>query len=392
MIRAATAISTEPDTARAALAVGLAVAEQLEGRTADWCIAFATPEHADHLTTLQETLAGAIGTPYVVGCSAAGVLTADREVEQGPALGVLAVTSDRLRGTPFLFHDEGDQGLTAGVRLGQRMLGSRDTGDLLLVWPDPFHVRPDRLLQSLDALLGNVPVIGGAASGDGVDAATFQFCGAEHHSKAVAGIRLAGEFTYRVGVTQGCRPLGPPIEVTRAHENLILELEGRPALDLLRERAPTGMLDDLEWAFNFLFVGLLPDQQAAQYRSGEYLVRNIVDADPEAGVIGISARVEEGQHILFVERESGAARTDLIRMLASLQPTRPDHDYRFGLYFNCRARGSSLYRTAGVDAALIREALPNVPILGFYCNAEIGPMGGVNQLFTYTGVLALFGE
>jgi small ligand-binding sensory domain FIST len=392
LIRAATAISTEPDSARAALAVASEVSAQLAGADADWCIAFATPDHAAHLSTLQHTLAGATGTPYVVGCSASGVMTAQREVEKGPALGVLAVTSDQMRGTPFLFQDEGDRGMSAGVRLGQRMLGSRESDDLLLVWPDAFHVRPDRLLQSLDAVLGNVPVIGGAASGRAADAATFQFCGSENHANAVSGIRLAGDFRHKVGVTQGCRPLGPPIKVTRAHENLILELDGRPALDLLRDRAPAGMLDDIEWAFNFLFVGLLPDPQTPEYPSGEYLVRNIVDADPEAGVIGVSEQVQEGQYIHFVRREAGAAREDMTQLLRRLSPKNTGQDYRFGLYFNCLARGSSLYNEPGIDSALIREALPDVPVLGFSCNAEIGPMRGVNQLFTYTGVLALFGE
>ena len=99
MIRAAVALSTRADTARAALEAGGGVAERL-GRPADWCVAFATWEHAAHLTTLQETLAGVVETPYVVGCSAAGVLAAGREVEQGPAVAVLGVVSDRLRGTP----------------------------------------------------------------------------------------------------------------------------------------------------------------------------------------------------------------------------------------------------------------------------------------------------
>ena len=152
------------------------------------------------------------------------------------------------------------------------------------------------------------------------------------------------------------------------------------------------MLDDIEWAFNFLFVGILPYPQTPEYPSDEYLVRNIVDADPEAGVIGVSERVQEGQHIHFVRREAGAAREDMARLLNRLSPQNTGQEYRFGLYFNCLARGSSLYNEPGIDSALIRKALPDVPVLGFSCNAEIGPMRGVNQLFTYTGVLALFGE
>jgi small ligand-binding sensory domain FIST len=282
--------------------------------------------------------------------------------------------------------------MTAGVRLGQRLLNSRDTDDMLLVWPDAFHVRPDRLLQGLDAVLGQVPVVGGAASARSSGDKPMLFCGDECCSGAVSGLRLGGKFRHAIGVTQGCRPLGEPLRVTRAHENLILELDGRPALDVLRERAPAGLLDDLTWAFNFLFVGLLPEPDEAAPASGEYLVRNIISADPDTGVLGVADRVGEGQHIVFAHREARAAEADLRRMLEGVSRERTGLEYRFGLYFNCLARGRSLYEAEGVDTALLQQALPGVPLLGFFCNAEIGPLRGLNQLFTYTGVLLLIAE
>ena len=153
MIRAAVGLSQESNTARAALDAARQVLRQLDGAQPDWCIVFASDEHTKYAGSLQQALSSALGTPYVVGCSAAGVLGADREIDEGPGLGVLAVASDQLTATPFLFQDAGDRGLTAATRLGQRMLGSRDSGDLLLVWPDPFYVRPDLLLTGIDALL-----------------------------------------------------------------------------------------------------------------------------------------------------------------------------------------------------------------------------------------------
>jgi hypothetical protein len=190
MIRAAVGSSTERDTTRAALAAARQVSRGLGGAKSDWAIAFVTPEHAGQLPLLQQALSGVLDTPYVVGCTAAGVLTAGLEVEQGPAVGVLGVASDQLRATPFLFHDEGDRGMTAGIRLGQRVVNSRNSNDLLLVWPDAYHVRPDRLLQGLDAVLGHVPVLGGAASSRNGDPTPAQFCGSESSSAAVSGLRL----------------------------------------------------------------------------------------------------------------------------------------------------------------------------------------------------------
>lgn len=392
MTRAAVGRSTASNAARAALEVAAEVRDGLGGATPTFCIAFVTGEHVDSLPSLLETLGGAVGTPYVVGCQAAGVLTGGWEAEEGPALAVLAVASDAIRATPFLFDDQGDQGMTAGVRLGQRMIGSRDTDDLLLVWPDPFHVRPDRLLQSLDAVLHGMTVVGGASSSQGLTRETKQFCGTECSGASVSGVRLAGDFHRTVAVTQGCRPLGDPLRVTRSHENLILEIDGRPALEVLREHAPPDLLRDMRIALHFLFVGLLPDPGEPELRPGEYLVRNIIDADPDTGVLAVADRVEEGQHVVLVEREPGAARADLRRMLEGVSTKATGREYRFGLYFNCLARGRTFYREPAVDATLLAEYLPGVPVLGFFCNAEIGPLRGSNHLFTYTGVLALFGD
>jgi small ligand-binding sensory domain FIST len=109
-------------------------------------------------------------------------------------------------------------------------------------------------------------------------------------------------------------------------------------------------------------------------------------------VLAIADRVEEGQSILFAARESGAAREDMLRMLSRVAPAKRGVDYKFGLYFNCLARGRSLYRRSGVDAELISQALPGVPILGFFCSAELAPLRGMNHLFTYSGVLVLVSE
>ncbi|MBZ5637527.1 MAG: FIST C-terminal domain-containing protein [Acidobacteriia bacterium] len=392
MIRAGVGISASSGSAEAAREAARQAVAGLRGEGADWCIVFATSHHASTIADALGTLATETGTPYLAGCTGWGVLAGEREIEGGPALGVLAVAADRLRGTPFLFPDEGDLGLTAGRRLGERLVTSRGTGDLVLVWPDPLHVRPDRLLQGLDATLHGIPVAGGAAASGGPHEATLQLCGSEAASGSVSGIRLGGTFRHHVAITQGCRPLTGPLKVTESHENLILEIDGRPAMQVLREVAPEGVLDRSESAFNYLFVGLVPDSPEPNVRTGDYLIRNILTADDDTGVLGISEEVEEGRRLVFALRGGAAAREDLERVLDGLVREADPSRFRFGLYFNCLARGRSLYREEGIDAALISHALPGLPLLGFFGNAEIAPLRGVNHLFTYTGVLVLVGD
>src|SRR5262245_44300051 len=127
MIFAGVGLSTSSTTKSAAReAAGHAVAT-LQDQRAAFAIGFATGETGEALPDLLGAVADAASTPYVAGCSAAGVLVGQREIEDGPAIGVLAVRSDVLRGTPFLFQDEGDAGLTAGLHAGQRLLSSKDT-------------------------------------------------------------------------------------------------------------------------------------------------------------------------------------------------------------------------------------------------------------------------
>jgi small ligand-binding sensory domain FIST len=393
MMRAGVGLSTGADTAHAAAEAARRAVSGFGEDPADFAVVFATAEHAADLPLLLAGVERATGTPYVAGCSAAGVIASGREVEEGPALGVLAVRSDSIRSTPFLFRDAGDQGLTAALRIGQRLSGSKNSGDVVLVWPDPFQVRPDRLLQGLDATLGPVPVAGGAASTANGTSGTFQFSGSEASSGAVSGIRLGGSFRHVVAVTQGCRPLGGPMRVTSAHENILLEVDGMPAFEALRRRLPPDLLElDPVDALASVAIALLPDPDESILRPGEYLVRNIVAVDPDTGVLAVATEVEEGQSILYAVREPDAARIDAESMLRRVAAVAPDGGFRFGLYFDCLARGRALYGRDGVDAALIARHLPGVPVLGFFCNAEIAPLRGANHLLTYTGVLVLFSE
>jgi small ligand-binding sensory domain FIST len=392
MIRAGVGFSMERDVLRAADEAAAQARAYLDGAPPDWCIAFATCEYEQSSALLLGKIAEAAGTPYVVGCSAAGVLAGHHEVEGGPALAVLAVASDRLRATPFCFHDEGDWGYRVGVRIGERLTTSRGTDDLILVWPDPYRVRPDHLLRGINEHLEGVPVAGGASSSSQQGRPTFQFCGDECVPGAVSGLRLGGDFRFMVSFTQGCRPLGAPLRVTSAHENLIIEIEGKPALSMLREHAPQDLIDRGDRAFHYLFVGLITDPDGTLRRPGDYLVRNIVTADPDTGILALGDRVSEGQHVIFALREGAAARDDLQRMAERVKSRFGVLKPRFGLYFNCLARGTALYGEEGVDARLLSEALPDVPLVGFHCNAELAPISGVNRLLTYTGVLVLVGE
>jgi small ligand-binding sensory domain FIST len=141
-----------------------------------------------------------------------------------------------------------------------------------------------------------------------------------------------------------------------------------------------------------LFVGLPADRQENSVAPGKYLVRNIIGLDPEKGIVGVAEGVSEGEALIFTMRDGQRAREDLNQMLRrqaeKLQGRKPG----FGMYFNCCARGGSLYGIPGIDSAYIRQALGDFPLIGMFGGYELAPLGRANHLFAYTGVLALIAE
>jgi small ligand-binding sensory domain FIST len=145
----------------------------------------------------------------------------------------------------------------------------------------------------------------------------------------------------------------------------------------------------LERLGGHMFVGFPPDPEAQEIPPGEHLVRPLVAIDPGRGALLLAEDVREGQPLAILLREGQAARDDLKAMLERLDGP---GGWRFGLYFNCAGRGSALYGIPGVDAAYIAQRFGDLPVAGFFGNAELAPLHDRNLLFTHTGVLALFGD
>ncbi len=392
MIRAgvgqATGVSTErvaEDAAKQAMAhAGLS--------RADVAVAFFTVEHAAHKRELIETLRRVIHTDQVVGCSAAGILTSSAEVEGMSALAVLVLSSDDIQCDPFLFtplRGREDQIGYGVARLKQRVVGPNA---LLALFPDTYNGQPQKLLQALESQMGFVPVVGAGSSENGMAQVTYQLCGDALETNAVAGLHLSGSFDALIGISQGCQPITQPMTITKAEKNLIYEIDGRPALEVFAQTLKGPLAEDLSRALMYLFVGLPADAKENSVAPGHYAVRNIIRIDPNDGVLGVAEEVAQGEAVIFTLRDGERARDDLNEMLQRQTDKLAGRKPAFGFYFNCCARGNSLYGVPGIDTAYIRQALGDFPLIGFFGGYELAPLGGGNRLFVYTGVLALIVE
>lgn len=388
--QAGVGLSRQTDSRRAAQEAARLALQQAGVERADWGLMFATttrhrPHYAELLKEAQDTLK----TQTISGCSAFGVLTGSDEAEGEAAVAVLAVRSTSLTAEPFIGPEGDDRGISAARDIGARVAGR---GGLLLLMPDPFSLRPEAIVEAIDRAAPGIEAIGAAASSDPMMDRTFQFFGRNVATRSLAALHLAGRLRTSVGITQGCQPLGDPCHVTRCSGNLILELDGRPALEALRSRLPPALFDNVEQLSGHLFVAVAPDAAAKRIAPGEYLVRHLLGVDAGRGALAVGTEVREGQPLLLVLREADAAREDLKQMLDRLAASEDAKNAAFGFYFNCAARGSSLYGLPGIDTAYISRSLGDLPIIGFFGNAEIAPLHGTSRLFTYTGVLALVTE
>lgn len=398
-MRAGAGISSAPDPREAAETAAEAALEGLGGGEAvgsgsrtSAALLFATEAHADRLDTLLEAAIGALGTTAVVGATSHGVLGRGREVEEGAGVSILALGDVEAR--PFLLHDLAGGETEAVEEIAVHLDHDPRPEDLVLLLPDPASLRPQVLFDGLRASLGEATVVGAGAS-DPVGSRPLQWCGHESAAGGLAGLALRLERRPRIGVTQGCRPATELLTVTRTQGNWILELDGRPALDVYREAARGPLADDLRRAASFILVAL-PRDEAAPLEPGGYLVRHAVGFAEDQRAFAIPEKLSSGDRVALVVREPEAAREDLKSLLQQIRRDvgpdvgrGPDRSAA-GLYFDCCARGTGFFGVPGLEAAYLEQAFGEVPIAGMFGSCEIGPIAGETQLLTYTGVLALF--
>ena len=237
-----------------------------------------------------------------------------------------------------------------------------------VVHADPAEADVAGLVADMSAKLATGYVVGGISSSR---SHAVQIAN-EVLSGGVSGAAFGREVTVATRLTQGCTPYPGRFRVTECEENIIFSLDGRPALDVLLE---TVRGDKAQ-----LLVGLpVPGSD-----TGDYTARNLVGIDPKNKVIAIGDLVEPGAELMFCKRDGAAARADLERVLAALKAAAPAP--RGALYYSCVARGEHLFGGRGAELGLVRQALGDVPLVGFFCNGEISR----DRLYGYTGVLTLF--
>jgi len=392
MLQAGVGQSSNTTTKRAAEEASAQAMTRAGIGQADLALVFFTVDHLADYKGLISSVRETTCTQRIVGCSGMGVLTGDGEIEGRSGMAVAVVRSDRVRSQSFLYYPLRERDQEVGNKIAEGVVAGLEEGSLLVLLPDAYNGQPRQLFDALEEKVGFLPAVGAGCSENGSQGKTYQLCGEKVTANAVSGFFLTGPFDCSIGITQGCQPVTEPLAITKAQGNLIFEINHRPAFETFAKVIKGPLLEDLRRALAFVFAGLPADPRQNDVGPGKYLVRNIVGLDPKKGILAVGEEVFEREQMIFALRDSHRAREDLTQMLQRQLNSLGGKTPKFGLYFNCCARGTSLYGIPGIDTAYIRQALGEFPLIGFFGNFELGPLGGRNRLLAYTGVLALITE
>jgi small ligand-binding sensory domain FIST len=244
----------------------------------------------------------------------------------------------------------------------------------------------DHLLDSYTETFPGVPVIGGLASGASAPGKNALLVNDQVVRDGAVAVAFSGDVAVDVIVSQGCRPVGPALEVTDARDNVIRRLEGKPPLDHIQSLVEELSSEDRELLRNGLFVGRAIDSSKEMLGRGDFLIRGVTGLDQRNGSIAVGDFIEEGEIVQFHLRDAVTAREDLEMMLT---PQSLFGQPSGAFLFSCNGRGTRLYDHANGDISPIREFFPRINVAGFFCAGEIGPIGGKNFLHGHTASLAL---
>jgi small ligand-binding sensory domain FIST len=355
---------------------------------ADAVLLFASSEYFRDFPALLARARETVRAPLLVGCSGQAVIGGARELEGEPGLSLLALS---LPGA-FLraaWITQSDLELARNAAVWHARTGVRpEEARAWFLFADPFTVEADALLDAMSRAYPEQPVVGGLASGDYRRQRTHLFLNDRVYERGAIALGLGGPYTIRTVVSQGCTPIGEPWIITGTEGQIIETIAGRPAYKVLLETVTALPADVRARARGNLFVGLAMDERRETLRRGDFLIRNLVGADPDRGAIVIGAQARPGQTLQFQIRDRAAADEDLAALLDGTR-ARVERDPLACLLCVCNGRGAGLFGAPNHDAAAVAARFEAVPLAGFFCNGEFGPVGRRNFVHGYTASLAL---
>jgi small ligand-binding sensory domain FIST len=402
-MRWSSALSTRPSLEAAMTEVIDRALANLEGE-ANLGFLFISSAFASEFPRVMPLLKEKLAKVPLLGCGGGGVIGVDRygqtqEIEEDVAISLTLASLPDVQVKSFHLDTDTLPDLDGSPNDWVDLIGiPPEQQPQFVLMMDPMSSGVNDLLAGLDYAYAGMPKIGGLTS-PGANGASGLFCGDRLYRTGAVGFALTGNIAIDAIVAQGCRPVGDPFWVTASERNIILGLRAdgepldqeTPPLKMLRQVVDNLEEVDQELAKNSLFVGIAQNAFKQTLTPGDFLVRNLLGFDPNHGALAIGDRIRSGQRIQFHLRDASASAEDLESLLQDYQRQAQAQPPIYGaLIFACLGRGENLYGEANFDSGIFADYAPTVPLAGFFCNGEIGPVGGSTFLHGYTSVFGMF--
>ncbi len=388
-MRMVSAIASQEEPGRIIGELTQQLRKGLEGDPADLLMLFVSTPLQKHFGGITGQICRQLGARTMLACTAESVLGGGREIERQAAVSAMAISLPGVTIGHFRFaEEEWPELMGEGKTLRARLETGPDLR-LLLMFGDPFTTPVVHLRDACSREFPHAPIVGGMASGIMHPGETRLAIGDNIFSSGLIGVSFAGPLEVDCVVSQGCRPIGKTFVITRGHDNIIEELDHEPALRTLRK-----MIDQLPPADHDLMeqrglqIGRVIDERKGNFGRGDFLVRNILGIHRPSHGLSIGDMVQSGQIVQFQVQDARTANEDLRLLLEGelLLSNAP----RGVLMFSCNGRGTHLFQTPNHDIQTLGDILGPIPVAGFFCAGELGPVGGRNFIHGQTVSLALF--
>ena len=385
----AAAVSTASHASQAAEEV-CGNALHLLGVRPELAIIFYSPHLADDAAELARIVHGRLQSNALVGVLGESIIGGSREIEGRPAV-ALWLGSWGGKMAIDAFHLDLEQTPDGPTLFGwpDAMFEADPKQSLLLNFGDPYTFPAvEVFLPRCNEDYPGLAVAGGLASSPTGPSAPALILNDEVKEQGAVGVLLRGTPRFKTVVSQGCRPVGRPLIVTKGQDNVISEIGGQTPLTYLRSLLEEVSAADKELMQRGLLIGLAISEYRDEFRRGDFLIRTLLGLDPKTGALAVTDRIRRGQTVQFQVRDAATAHEDLTELLESAKGD--GFKPAGGLVFSCNGCGSRMFSTPDHDAKTIQKTAGPLALAGFFAAGEIGPVGGSNFIHGFTASTVLF--
>jgi small ligand-binding sensory domain FIST len=367
------------------------VTQQLAGRDADLTVIFVSPHFRTQYRAIPQLLRDRMPVGLLLGCSGGGIIGGGKEIEQKPAF---SLTAAHLPGVELQTIQTDTMDLPdpdTAPSVWHEWLGvDVQKNPNFIVLADPFSFRAEEFLAGMDFAYARSAKVGGLASGAQAQGGNALYLDDKIYNDGLVGVALSGNIQLDTIVAQGCRPIGQPMSITKCEQFQLLEVDGQPPLEKLEEMVETLNEYDRGLLRTSLFLGIEMDPLKDDPGQGDFLIRNLMGVDQETGSLAIGAPLRQGQLVQFHLRDKVMSSEDLKVMLSRYQNGDGWREAKGALLFSCLGRGEYLYGQSNHDSDMFKTKMGDIPLGGFFCNGEIGPVGQTTFLHGYTSSFGIF--